>query len=122
MDSFLWLTYCGVLQSIRWPSGIERLLLDRLTRGSIPSRVKPMTLTLVFTASLLDVQHLRDSVGKPASLLVVPLGKALSGIPTSTCGRQMAGNSSASSYSASSLSRDKRINACIIMRDTTAYQ
>ena len=41
-----------------------------------------MTLKLVFAASLLDVQHLRDSVeNKPASLLVVPLGKALNGIP-----------------------------------------
>ena len=49
---------------------------------------------LVFTASLLDAQHLRDSVeNKPASLLVVPLGKALSGIPPSWCGRQMDGNS-----------------------------
>ena len=53
-----------------------------------------MTLKLVFTASLLDVQHLRDSVEiQPASLLVVPLGKALYGIPPSWCGRQMAGNS-----------------------------
>ena len=53
-----------------------------------------MTLTLVFTAFLLDVQHLRDSVeNKPASLLVVPLEKALSGILPSWCGRQMAGNS-----------------------------
>ena len=60
----------------------------------IPSRVKPMTLKLVFTSSLLDVQHLRDSVNnKPASLLVVPLGKTLNGIPPSWCGRQMAGNS-----------------------------
>ena len=41
-------------------------------------------LKLVFTASLFDVQHLRDSVeNKPASLLVVPLGKALNGIPPS---------------------------------------
>ena len=62
--------------------------------GLIPSRVKPMTFTLVFTASLLDVQHQRDSVEKkPASLLVVPLGKALSGIPSFWCGRQMTGNS-----------------------------
>ena len=62
--------------------------------GLIPSRVKPMTLKLVFTASLLDAQHERDSVeNKPASLLVVPLGKTLSGIPPSWCGRQMAGNS-----------------------------
>ena len=60
----------------------------------IPSRVKPMTLKLVFTASPLDAQHYRNSVeNKPASLLVVPLGKALSGIPQSSCGRQMAGNS-----------------------------
>ena len=53
-----------------------------------------MTLKLVFTASLLDDQHLRDSVeNKPASLLLVPLEKALSGIPPFWCGRQMAGNS-----------------------------
>ena len=52
---------------------------------------------------------------KPASLVVVPLGKALNGIPPSQCGRKMAGNSSASSYSASSLSRDKRINMPIII-------
>ena len=53
-----------------------------------------MTLKLVFTASLLDVQHYWDSVeNKPASLLVVPLGKALRGITPSWCGRQMAGNS-----------------------------
>ena len=49
--------------------------------GLIPSLVKPMILKLIFTASLLDVQHQRDSVeNKPASLLVAPLGKALSGI------------------------------------------
>ena len=53
-----------------------------------------MTIKLVFTASLLDVQHYTKSVeNKPASLLVVPLGKALSGIPPSWCGRQMDGNS-----------------------------
>ena len=62
--------------------------------GLIPSRVKSMTLKLLFTASLLNAQHERDSVeNKPASLLVVPLGKALNGIPPSWCGRQMAGNS-----------------------------
>ena len=53
-----------------------------------------MTLKLAFTVSLLDAQHSRDSVeNKPASLLVVPLGKALSGIPPFWCGRQMADNS-----------------------------
>ena len=62
--------------------------------GLIPSRVKPMTLKLVLTASLLDAQHERDSVeNKPASSLVVPLEKALSGISPSWCGRQMTGNS-----------------------------
>ena len=48
----------------------------------ISGRVKPMTLKLVFTASLLDAQQQWDSVeNKPASLLVVPLGKTLSGFP-----------------------------------------
>ena len=59
---------------------------------SIQSRVKPMT--LIFTVSLLDVQYYRDSVeNNPASLLLVPLGKTLGGIPPSWGGRQMAGNS-----------------------------
>ena len=50
----------------------------------IPCRVKPMALKLVFTASLLDTQHYRDNEeNKRASLLVVPLGKALSEIPPS---------------------------------------
>ena len=53
-----------------------------------------MTLKLAFTASLLNAQHGRDSVeNKPASLLVVPLGRALNGIPPSWCSRQMADNS-----------------------------
>ena len=48
--------------------------------GLIPSRVKPTTLKLVFTASLLHARHYSDKVeNKPASLLV-PLGKALNGI------------------------------------------
>ena len=42
----------------------------------IPSRVKPMTLKLVFTASLLDAQHYRNNVeSKPASLLACAFGK-----------------------------------------------
>ena len=66
--------------------------------GLIPSRVKPMASKLVLTASLLDTQHERDSVkNKPASSLVVPLGKTRSGISLFWCGRQMAGNSYASS-------------------------
>ena len=62
--------------------------------GLIPSQVKTMTLKLMFTASLHDVQHGRDSAeNKPASLLIVPFGIALSEIPPSWHGRQMAGNS-----------------------------
>ena len=50
--------------------------------GLIPSRVKPMTLKLVCTASLLDAQHEKESVrNKLASSLVVLLGKAFSGFP-----------------------------------------
>ena len=49
--------------------------------GLISSRVKPMTLKLVFTASLLDAQHYRDSLeNKPASLLLL-LGRRLAGFP-----------------------------------------
>ena len=41
-----------------------------------------MILKLVFTASLLEAQHLRDSVEiKQASLLVVPLERHLAGFP-----------------------------------------
>ena len=43
--------------------------------GSIPSRVKPMALKLVFTASLLDVQHLRDSVEKAGKLTYYAVGE-----------------------------------------------
>ena len=50
--------------------------------GLVPSLVKLMTLKLVFTASLLDAQRLRDDVkNKPASLRVVPLGRYLAGFP-----------------------------------------
>ena len=64
---------------------VKASALGAVDLGLIPSRVKPMTSKLVLTASLLDA--------KPAGLLVVPLGKALSGIPPSWFGRQMAGNS-----------------------------
>ena len=58
--------------------------------GLIPSRIKPMTLKLLFTASLFGAQHNKNRVkNKPAS---VPLGKALSRIPPSWCNRQIAGN------------------------------
>ena len=50
---------------------------------------------MVFTASLLGAQHIRDNVeNKPASILVVSLGKALNGMPSFLCSRQMVGPSS----------------------------
>ena len=50
---------------------------------------------MVFTASLLGAKHIREVVeNKPASSLVVSLGKALNGMPSSLCGRQMVGPSS----------------------------
>ena len=63
---------------------IRASALGAVDSGLIPSWVKPMTSKLVFTASVLDAQHERNSVkNKLASLLVVPLGKVLSGIPPS---------------------------------------
>ena len=44
----------------------------------IPSRVKPMTLKLVFTASLLDVQHLRGCVEKAGKFTCCAVGKGTS--------------------------------------------
>ena len=50
---------------------------------------------MVFTASLLDVQHNRESVeNKPAGSLVESLGKALNGMPPFSCDRQVMGPSS----------------------------
>ena len=50
---------------------------------------------MVFTASLLDAQHKKNSVeNKPASSLVVSLGKTLNGMPPSLWGRKVAGPSS----------------------------
>ena len=52
-----------------------------------------MAVKLVFTASLLDAQHQRDSVeNKPASLRM-QLEKAVDGVPPSWCGREEIGNS-----------------------------
>ena len=49
---------------------------------SLKAGYRKLLLVMVFIASLLDAQHQRDSVkNKPASLLVVLLGKALFGIP-----------------------------------------
>ena len=49
---------------------------------------------LIDIYSFSDAQYRRDSVkNKPASLLVVALGKGLSGIPSSWFGKRMIGNS-----------------------------
>ena len=66
-------------------SSDDRLVIAFVSRavnaGLIPSRVKQVTTKLVFTGSLLDAQHERDCVeNKPESLLV-PLRKAVIGIP-----------------------------------------
>ena len=46
---------------------------------------------MVSTASLLGARHLGEVVeNKPASSLVVSLGKALNGTPPPLCGRQVA--------------------------------
>ena len=67
--------------------------------GLIPSRVKPMTLKLVCTASVLDAQHCGSSVeNKPSSLLGVPLGKALNEISPFWKVRQVSGNAYASCF------------------------
>ena len=52
------------------------------------------TLKMIFTASLFGTQHNRDSVdNKPASSLVVSLGRKLNGMPPFSCGRQVVGAS-----------------------------
>ena len=52
-------------------------------------------LKTLFTASLLGAQQNRDSLeNKPASLLVVSLGKRVNEMPLSLCGRQVVGPSS----------------------------
>ena len=52
-------------------------------------------LKMVFTVFLLGAQQNRNSLeNKPASLLVVSLGKRLNGMPLSLCDRQVIGPSS----------------------------
>ena len=49
---------------------------------------------MAFIASILGVQHKRDSVEHKSASLLVSLGKILNGIPPSLYGRQMAEPSS----------------------------
>ena len=72
----------GYLTSFTILTGVKAVLTLVVDSSLIPSLVKSITLKLVFAASLLDAQHERNGVeNKSASLLVVPLGKSLSGIP-----------------------------------------
>ena len=61
--------------------------------GSFPKSSHTKRLQkMIFTASLLGAEHKKSNSvqKKPASLLVVSLGKALNGTPPPFCGRQMA--------------------------------
>ena len=74
--------------------------------GLVPSRVKPITLNW-YSQLPCRVEN------KPASLLVLPLEKALSGIPSSWCGNRQTNSRLLLSelvIALSSLSRDWRIN------------
>ena len=70
-----------------------------------------MTLKLVFTASLRDTRYLRDSLkNKPASILVVSLGKALCGIPHLCVVDRWLATPKRARIALRSLSRDRRID------------
>ena len=78
--------------------GVKESATEAADSGFIPSWVKAIALKLVFVfiTSLLDAQFLKGQScvkNKLASLFVVPLGNAVSGILPSWCGRHMAGNS-----------------------------
>ena len=51
-------------EQLRWESGKGSSASEAASSDLIPSRVKPMTSKLVFTASLLDAQHLRNNLDK----------------------------------------------------------
>ena len=63
-----------------------------------------MTEKLVFTSSQLEIQHQRGSAKQAVKFASCAVGKDTYGIPSSKCGKQMAGNSYASSCSAPLLS------------------
>ena len=68
-------------------SASQSVDLGFIPKSSHTKRLQKM----VFTASLLGAQHKKGGVeNKPASLLVVFLGKALNGTPPPLCGRQVA--------------------------------
>ena len=93
-SSFLTHFSCSLfLTHLSWPNG-KSVCLWSCRLGFDFESVQTNDFKIGIAASLLDVQHQRDRVeNKPAGLLVAPLGKALCGISSSWCGRQLAGNS-----------------------------
>ena len=78
---------------LRWPSGISvRLGSCRLEFDSKSGQTNDFKIGIQSQLPCLTLSIKGTVKNKPASLLV-PLGKALSRIPPSWCGRQMAGNS-----------------------------
>ena len=102
---------------------VRVFVLGAVDSGLILSRVIPMTLKLVFTASLFDAQHERDSVENKSvgllgvssrvSRLLVLLGKACSclvGLPHLDVVDRWPATSQRARIAHCSLSRDSRIN------------
>ena len=76
-----------VMKPARWRSGWSvRFAVGRSGNQSLSSHTKKLS-KMVSTASLLNARHLGKVVeNKPASSLVVFLGKALNGTPPLLCG------------------------------------
>ena len=81
-----------IVLPLTWLSG-KSICLEAAESGLVGSCVKSVTHKLVFTASLLASLLGQCGGEQPASLVVVALKRALSGILPSWRGRQMAGNS-----------------------------
>ena len=83
-------TVCYTFKQLRWPSG------KSIHLGSWRLRFDPeLGQTNDLKIGIHSFPAWRSALkgNKPASLLVVSLGKALSGIPPSWCDKQMAGKS-----------------------------
>ena len=80
---------------LRWCSGWSVCFAVRRPGVHFPSRVIPKDLKNGIHSFPAWRSAHRDSVeNKPASLLVVSLGKAFNGMPLSSCGRQIAAKQS----------------------------
>ena len=84
---------------IRWLSGQVVCLWSNRPKSSIPSQVKRMAQKLVVVSSLIDAQHLKNSVkNKPTRLMKVSPEKELNEFFLPQSDRQVDGNSSVSSF------------------------